>query len=103
MNNQRVQWPESRICPAVHGTLPRRWCEAGSPGSGSLRRIAAASTLAAAVLAGIAAASVLAADDLSLAGKAHLFGVDLAERFLAADGQVRVRRRLPTASGSMCS
>ena len=44
-----------------------------------------------------AATSALAADDLSLAGKARLFDVDLAERFLAADGQVRVRRRLPTA------
>ena len=77
-------------------SLPRR-SPAGAPGSGRLRPRAAAGTLAAAVLAGIAAASVLAADGLSLAGKAHLFGVDLAERFLAADGQVRVRRRLPTA------
>ena len=38
-----------------------------------------------------------ASDDLTLAAKARLFDVDLAERFLAADGQVRVRRRLPTA------
>ena len=40
---------------------------------------------------------VPASDDLTLAAKARLFDVDLAERFLAADGQVRVRRRLPTA------
>ncbi len=38
-----------------------------------------------------------ARDDLTLAGKARLFDVDIAERFLAEDGQVRVRRRLPTA------
>ena len=44
-----------------------------------------------------AAGPLLASDDLSLAAKARLFGVDLAERFLAADGQVRVRRRLPAA------
>ncbi|MBM64325.1 MAG: hypothetical protein CL484_15355 [Acidobacteria bacterium] len=37
-----------------------------------------------------------ATDNLTLAEKAHLFQVDLAERFLQ-DGQVRVRRRLPTA------
>ena len=36
-----------------------------------------------------------ASDSLSLAGKAQLFEVDLAERFLD-DGQVRVRRRLPS-------
>ena len=40
---------------------------------------------------------VHASDDLTLAAKARLFDVDLAERFLAADGQVRVRRRLPAA------
>ena len=50
-----------------------------------------------AVAACAAAAPTLARDDLSLAGKARLFDIDLAERFLAADGQVRVRRRLPTA------
>ena len=44
-----------------------------------------------------AAAGLQARDDLSLAAKARLFDVDLAERFLAADGQVRVRRMLPTA------
>ncbi len=37
-----------------------------------------------------------AADDLSLAEKARVFGVDLAERFIE-NGQVRVRRRLPSA------
>ena len=78
-------------------SLPRRSYETGPAGSGNLLRRSASGVLAAAVLAGGVAASVLAADDLSLAGKAHLFGVDLAERFLAADGQVRVRRRLPTA------
>ena len=36
-----------------------------------------------------------ASDSLSLAEKAALFGVDLAERFLD-DGQIRVRRRLPS-------
>lgn len=40
--------------------------------------------------------TVGAADDLSLADKAHVFGVDLAERFVE-NGQVRVRRRLPSA------
>lgn len=50
-----------------------------------------------AVVACAAAVPTLARDDLSLAGKARLFDIDLAERFLAADGQVRVRRRLPTA------
>ncbi len=40
---------------------------------------------------------VCASDDLSLAQKANVFDVDLVERFLAADGQVRSRRRLPTA------
>ena len=39
--------------------------------------------------------TVSAADDLSLADKAHVFGVDLAERFVD-NGQVRVRRRLPS-------
>lgn len=37
----------------------------------------------------------VASDDLSLQAKAELFGADLSERFLD-DGQVRVRRRLPT-------
>ena len=37
----------------------------------------------------------VASDDLSLPLKAELFGTDLSERFLD-DGQVRVRRRLPT-------
>ena len=60
------------------------------------------STLAAGLIAAVACTAVvpvpaLASDDLSLAEKARLFDVDLAERFLAADGQVRVRRRLPTA------
>lgn len=50
-----------------------------------------------AVAACAAAVPTLARDDLTLAGKARLFDIDLAERFLAADGQVRVRRRLPTA------
>ena len=40
---------------------------------------------------------VAASDSLSLAGKAQLFEVDLAERFLD-DGQVRVRRRLPSVA-----
>ena len=70
------------------------------PPPGGLRscrvRTLAAGLLAAAI-AGIATVPALASDDLSLAGKARLFGVDLVERFLAADGQVRVRRRLPTA------
>jgi len=39
--------------------------------------------------------TVAASDSLSLAGKAHLLEVDLAERFLES-GQVRVRRRLPS-------
>ena len=51
-----------------------------------------------AVPAAVCALALLhASDDLTLAAKARLFEVDLAERFLAADGQVRVRRRLPTA------
>ena len=75
----------------------RRGCEPAGHGGVSLRRSAAAGAVAAAVLAGIGAAPGRAADDLSLAAKAALFDVDLAERFLAADGQVRVRRRLPTA------
>ena len=36
-----------------------------------------------------------ASDDLTLAEKAHLFQIDLVERFLQ-EGQLRVRRRLPT-------
>ena len=58
-------------------------------------RLAAGLGLAAAAC--IVALPAQARDDLTLAGKARLFDVDLAERFLAADGQVRVRRRLPTA------
>ena len=77
--------------------LRRRRCEPGPAGSGGFIDRAAAGALAVAILATLASASPHAADDLSLAGKAHLFGVDLAERFLGADGQVRVRRRLPTA------
>ena len=40
-------------------------------------------------------ASAHASDDLTLAEKAHLFQIDLVERFLQ-EGQLRVRRRLPT-------
>ena len=43
----------------------------------------------------VAIAVVSARDNLTLAEKAHVFGVDLAERFIQ-DGQVRVRRRLPS-------
>ena len=44
----------------------------------------------------VATAPVTAAsDDLTVAEKARVFGVDLAERFIQ-DGQVRVRRRLPS-------
>ena len=43
----------------------------------------------------IAGAVAIASDNLTLAKKAHVFGVDLAERFLDG-GQVRVRRRLPS-------
>ena len=50
-----------------------------------------------AVVACAAAAPTSASDTLSLAGRARLFDIDLVERFLAADGQVRVRRRLPAA------
>jgi hypothetical protein len=60
-----------------------------------VRALAAASGLA--LFASAGAVPALASDDLSLAGRARLFDIDLAERFLAADGQVRVRRRLPTA------
>ena len=83
---------------------------AGQVRDGSSRRAASDSsvsrflawqrrTLAALVLAAFACGvvPVQARDDLTLAGKARLFDVDLAERFLALDGQVRVRRRLPTA------
>ena len=42
-----------------------------------------------------AGAVVATSDNVTLAEKAHVFGVDLAERFLH-DGQVRVRRRLPS-------
>lgn len=45
----------------------------------------------------VLAVPLLASDDLSLVEKARLFDVDLAERFLSVDGQVRARRRLPTA------
>ena len=47
-------------------------------------------------LIGIPTLTVTASDSLSLAEKAHLLEVDLAERFLES-GQVRVRRRLPSA------
>ena len=46
-------------------------------------------------LVGVPTLTVAASDSLSLAGKAHLLEVDLAERFLES-GQVRVRRRLPS-------
>ena len=59
-------------------------------------RTALGAGLVVAAIAAGAGAPLLATDDLSLADKARLFGVDLAERFVAADGQVRVRRRLPT-------
>ena len=42
-----------------------------------------------------AAAVAIASDNLTLAEKAHVFGVDLDERFIDG-GQVRVRRRLPS-------
>ena len=45
----------------------------------------------------IAVVPIWASDDLSLVRKARVFDVDIAERFLAMDGQVRPRRRLPTA------
>ena len=71
---------------------------AGSAAPRSLpsRRSALLAGFGAAAVVCVAAASAGAGDDLSLAAKARLFDVDLAERFLAADGQVRVRRRLPT-------
>ena len=47
------------------------------------------------VLVAVSTLTVAASDSLSLAGKAHLLEVDLAERFLES-GQVRVRRRLPS-------
>ncbi len=47
-------------------------------------------------LIGIPTLTVTASDSLSLADKARLLEVDLAERFLES-GQVRVRRRLPSA------
>ena len=50
-----------------------------------------------AAAAGALVVPAVASDGLTLAGRARLFDIDLAERFLAADGQVRVRRRLPTA------
>lgn len=59
-------------------------------------RLGVAAVAALAAVAAGAVSPLLASDDLSLADKARLFDVDLAERFLAADGQVRVRRRLPT-------
>jgi len=43
----------------------------------------------------VCGAGAVASDDLSLQAKARLFGTDLSERFVD-DGQVRVRRRLPT-------
>ena len=43
----------------------------------------------------MAGAVATASDGLTLAEKAHVFGVDLVERFVH-DGQVRVRRRLPS-------
>lgn len=46
-------------------------------------------------LIAVSTLTVAASDSLSLAGKAHLLEVDLAERFLES-GQVRVRRRLPS-------
>ena len=55
-------------------------------------RIACVVTVAVSVVTAIASAR----DNLTLAEKAHVFGVDLAERFIQ-DGQVRVRRRLPSS------
>ena len=46
-------------------------------------------------LATCSGAATSANDNLTLAEKARLFGIDLTERFLQ-DGQVRVRRRLPS-------
>ena len=45
----------------------------------------------------VASVAIDGSDNLSLAGKARVFGVDIAERFVADGGQVRTRRRLPTA------
>ncbi len=42
------------------------------------------------------AVPIVASDTLSLAQKARVFDVDIAERFLSADGQVSSRRRLRT-------
>ena len=51
--------------------------------------------LACALSVATAGAVATASDTLTLAEKAHVFGVDLVERFVQ-DGQVRVRRRLPS-------
>lgn len=72
------------MSPPTGGCFPAR--RRGTPARG----------LGIVVLVCVVAVPALARDDLSLAAKARLFDVDLAERFLAADGQVRVRRRLPT-------
>ena len=74
-----------------------RPCASASAVSCRRRRAHPVALWFAVVVAVVAIAPVRAADDLSLAAKARLFDVDLAERFLAADGQVRVRRFLPTA------
>ena len=85
--------------PSRVGAQSTRRPASGSTAAGCRRRRARAiaAGFAVAALACVAAVPSRARDDLSLAGKARLFDVDLAERFLAADGQVRVRRRLPTA------
>ncbi len=70
-------------------------CRARAGTRAARRPLAAGLSVAAAAVC-TAAVCLHASDDLSLAAKARLFDVDLAERFLAADGQVRVRRRLPT-------